>query len=338
MMCGLPLLFSAGATWNDLKASIISILDFNLFGVPMIGADICGFSFNTTEELCARWIELGAFYPFARDHSIHNTVPQELYRWDTVTEAAKNALGMRYQMLPYMYTLFYQANSVGATVARALWMNFPADHTALSIDAQFMLGDAVMVSPVLTQGATSVDAYFPQGLWYSFQERTLAVDASAAPVMRELDTPLTATNVHMLGGKIVPLQESAMTTTLSRQTPFTLLAALCPGGKAYGSLFWDDGEQVALAEYLSVAYTAEMVDGAGSFTSIVSHNSYAAAQSNLVQTITVMWTSALGAPVSATLNGNALAASQIMFSDDKNSVTFTDLNLKLTDNINLAWK
>jgi alpha-glucosidase (family GH31 glycosyl hydrolase) len=183
-----------------------------------------------------------------------------------------------------------------------------------------------------------VNAYFPKGLWYSFKDRSLAIDASAAPVMKNLDTPLTSVNVHVAGGSILPLQESAMTTTAGRQTPFTLLTALCPGGKAFGSLFWDDGEQVALSQYLSVSYSAEIVDGAGSFTGIVSANSYAAAQDNIVQTITVRWTSALAAPTSATLNNNALASSQIVFSDDKNSVSFVNLNLKLTDSINLTWK
>jgi alpha-glucosidase (family GH31 glycosyl hydrolase) len=327
-----------GATWNDLRASIISIMDFNLFGVPMVGADICGFSFNTTEELCARWIEAGAFYPFSRDHSGLGTAPQELYLWDSVSEAAKNALGLRYQMLPYMYTLFYQANTVGATVARALWVNYPTDPEALTIDRQFMLGSAILVSPVLERGVDLVKAYFPQGLWYNFKERSLAVDASAGGVTKILHTPLTSVNVHMAGGNITPLQESAMTTSAGRQTPFTLLTALCPGGKAYGSLFWDDGEQVSLTQYLSVSYSAEIVDGAGSFRSVVLANSYPAAQSNVVQTITVMWTSALAAPTAAILNGRSLSREQIRHDRVKNSVTFTNLHLRLTEPIELTWK
>jgi alpha-glucosidase (family GH31 glycosyl hydrolase) len=327
-----------GATWNDLKSSIVSIMDFNLFGVPMIGADICGFIFDTTEELCARWIEVGAFYPFSRDHNTLGAAPQELYLWDSVTEAAKNALGMRYQMLPYLYTLFYQANTAGATVARGLWMNFPTDAATLTVEHQFMLGDAILVSPVVERGVDFVKAYFPQGLWYDFKARSLAVDASAASLMKVLHTPLTATNVHVLGGNIVPLQESALTTTAGRQTPFTLVTALCPKGKAHGSLFWDDGEQVALTQYLSVSYFAEIVDGAGSFTSTVENDSFPTAKESKVQVITVMWTSALGAPRTASLNGQVLAPSQVSIDRVKHTLSFVDLDLSLNAEIRLTWK
>jgi alpha-glucosidase (family GH31 glycosyl hydrolase) len=141
-----------GATWDNLKSSIVSIMDFSLFGIPMVGADICGFIFDTTEELCARWIEVGAFYPFSRNHNAINQKPQELYLWKSVRDASINALGMRYQLLPYLYTLFYEAHKDGATVARALWVNFPSDSSAFNRDGQFMLGSAVLISPVLTQG------------------------------------------------------------------------------------------------------------------------------------------------------------------------------------------
>jgi alpha-glucosidase (family GH31 glycosyl hydrolase) len=98
--------------------------------------------------LCARWIAVGAFYPFSRDHNAIGNAPQELYRWESVTEISQRVLGMRYQMLPYIYTLFANANRFGETVARSLWMNFAADANCTLIDSQFMLGSAVLLSPV----------------------------------------------------------------------------------------------------------------------------------------------------------------------------------------------
>ena len=186
------------ASWDDLKSSIIGIMDFNLFGIPMIGADICGFIGDSNEELCARWIEVGAFYPFSRDHNTLGAAPQELYVWPTVAEASRNALGLRYQLLPYMYTAFSDAHFNGATVARALWMNFPGDPLCASIDRQFMLGDGVLLSPVLDSGATSVSAYFPQGYWYSLFTKQLSVDASTGGKTVSLATSLTQTNAHVL--------------------------------------------------------------------------------------------------------------------------------------------
>jgi alpha-glucosidase (family GH31 glycosyl hydrolase) len=153
-----------GATWDDLKSSIISIMDFNMVGIPMIGAEICGFNYNTTEELCARWIEVGAFYPFSRDHNRIDMIPQELYRWESVATAGRNALNMRYRLLPYLYTLFYLAHKEGKPVIRPLWMTFPTDREAHQIQTQFMWGDAILISPVLEPNSTQVHAYFPKGI------------------------------------------------------------------------------------------------------------------------------------------------------------------------------
>ena len=100
-------------------------------------------------------------------------------------------------------------------------------------------------------------AYFPAGYWYNLFSYQLDIEAPAVGKVAKLHTPLTDIQVHVHGGHILPLQESARTTTLSRQSPFTLLVALCPGYGAEGELFWDDGEQVAIKHYLNVSYEAK---------------------------------------------------------------------------------
>ena len=245
------------ATWNDLKASIVTINNMALFGIPMVGADICGFQGTTTEELCARWISVGAFSPFSRDHNIRKAPPQELYRWDSVAEAGRNALTLRYQLLPHLYTLMYLAHAIGATVHNSMWMHFPADGNTFTQDQQYMWSNTILFTPVVSEGATSVTGYFPQGVWYSLFDDSV-IDASEAGLYATLETPLTATNAHIIGGTVVPMQDFAMTTESSREQPFNLLIAMnSVGGNASGKLFLDDGLQVNLIDASLIEYSVE---------------------------------------------------------------------------------
>ncbi|CAI8017777.1 Alpha-glucosidase, partial [Geodia barretti] len=147
------------ATFDDLEHSIIGMLNFQLFGIPLVGSDICGFHDSTTVELCTRWIEVGAFYPFSRDHNDNQSHPQELYRWPEVATVARKVLSIRYSILPLYYTLFYKAHTPvtmttppAATVTRPLFFEFPSDVNTFGIHTQFLIGPAIMISPVSTQG------------------------------------------------------------------------------------------------------------------------------------------------------------------------------------------
>ena len=246
------------ANWDDLYLSIPGILNFNLFGVPLVGADICGFNGDTTEELCARWTQLGAFYPFSRNHNTIAAKAQDPAAFgDDFAKMARNVLLTRYSLLPYLYSLFAHARYYGSAVARPLFYEFPKDSKTLSIDQQFLWGPSLLITPVLKQGASSVSGYFPDAPWYDFYDGTLLQKSEGQ--YHTLPAPQDKINLHVRGGFILPTQQPDITTTASRKNPFGLIVALSLEGEAEGGVFVDDGESldpITKAPFLEVAYMA----------------------------------------------------------------------------------
>ncbi|RCN51727.1 glycosyl hydrolase, family 31 [Ancylostoma caninum] len=218
-------------------------MEYNWFGIPYVGSDICGFNGNTTEELCLRWHQMGAFHSFCRDHNTHDGIPQDPAVWPSVANAARIALGFRYKYLPYLYSLHYTAAVDGHTVIRPLFFEFPTDSTAMEIDHQFMWGSALMVAPALQQGVTSVHAYFPEDVWYSLVPESYAtrMDVGYVDVEARLDS---LTPVYARGGYVIPRQQGNMTTTQSRLNPLEVLVTVADNVSSRGELYWDAGDDL----------------------------------------------------------------------------------------------
>ncbi|XP_021379413.1 lysosomal alpha-glucosidase-like [Mizuhopecten yessoensis] len=316
------------ATYSDMYFSIPEILNFNMFGISMIGADICGFRSETNEQLCVRWHQLGAFYPFSRNHNTLGMKDQDPAAFShNAVMAIKSVYLVRYSLLPYLYTLFHKSHQMGHTVARPLFFEFPEDEKTYSIDRQFLWGEALMISPVLTKDATTVDIYFPGFRWYDFYNGRHNYTTGS---VQNLPAPINQINLHVREGYILPMQEPALTTTDSRKNPFSLLVALNEKGEAQGSLFWDDGDTIGT--YTSEKYiTMQFQAGKQVLQSQILHNGYLT--SATWGSITVYGVTQN--PTSVTVNGQTVKNT---YDHNYKVLHVSDLTLDLVLAFKMAWK
>ncbi|KAL0579089.1 hypothetical protein V5O48_002931 [Marasmius crinis-equi] len=228
--------------WQYLYLNIQGVLQFQLFQIPFVGADTCGFNGNTDEELCNRWMQLSAFMPFYRNHNTMGAISQEPYRWDSVANASRIAMAARYSLLPYWYTLFANASIRGTPPVRALFFEFPNETELFGLDRQYLIGRDILVTPVLDPNVTTVEGVFPgrgQVVWRDFFTHEV-VNASSGN--STLQAPLGHINVHVRDGAAILMHANpAYTTEETRQGPFSLLVSLATSGEAFGSFYLDDG-------------------------------------------------------------------------------------------------
>ncbi|KAF9961897.1 hypothetical protein BGZ72_001004 [Mortierella alpina] len=243
-----------GDNWSseeDMRASIAGLLNFQLFGISMVGADIGGFGDAASDELLIRWHQLGAFYPFMRNHNCIVNPPQEPYISATLTEATRTCLDLRYRLLPHWYTLFYRAHHDGRMVCSPLWIIDPKDPELLTVDDQFLVGESLLISPALSLEQSVVEARFPPGRWYDLYSGRLEVLVGSAgrglvsSEKVEIDAPLEKIPVHVHGGHILALASAQdgtflETTRQVRDAPLEILVALDETERARGECYHDD--------------------------------------------------------------------------------------------------
>lgn len=135
----------------------------NMCGFLYTGADIGGFSADATEELMLRWLELGIFTPLMRNHSAKGTRRQEAYRFDDV-DGFRHVIGMRYKLLPYIYSEYMKAALRSEMMFRPLAFDYPEDSRAAQVEDQLLLGDSMMIAPIYEQNARGRYVYLPEDM------------------------------------------------------------------------------------------------------------------------------------------------------------------------------
>jgi len=228
------------ADWDHLRVSVPMLLTLGLTGMAFSGADVGGFFGNPEPELLLRWYQLGAYYPFFRGHAHHDTKRREPWLFgERNTALIREAIHLRYALLPYYYTLFREANVRGVPVMRPLWMEFPGDELVFSNDEAFMVGGSLLVHGIYNEGVTSVSVYLP-GSQYWYDIRTGAVYTGGNHY--KLDVSDESIPAFQQGGTIIPRKDRfRRSSTQMASDPYTLVIALNHTLEAEGELYVDDG-------------------------------------------------------------------------------------------------
>ncbi|MGW2730420.1 glycoside hydrolase family 31 protein [Streptomyces sp. NPDC001494] len=189
--------------WPGLRASLSLVLGLGLCGVPYSGPDVGGHDGSPSPELYLRWFQLGAYLPLFRTHAGPRAGRREPWEFGAeVLGHARAALLERRRLLPYFVTLAHLARRTGAPYVRPLWWGSPEDRALRDCEDAFLLGDQLLVAPVLGPGAGRRAVRLPRGRWYD----TVTEEAYEGPGQVVLDTPLSRIPVLARAGAVVPVR------------------------------------------------------------------------------------------------------------------------------------
>lgn len=189
------------ATWEHLKMGNIQCQRMSISGVPFCGTDIGGFSGDPDGELFTRWIQLGTFSPFMRAHSAGDTGVREPWSFgEPFTSINRKFIELRYKLMPYIYSAFWEHARYGFPILRPLVMLEQEQVSNHFRQDEFTFGDKILVCPVLEQGATSRIVYLPKGQWYNYWTNALLDGAKDYKV----DAPLEDMPLFVRAGSVIP--------------------------------------------------------------------------------------------------------------------------------------
>lgn len=233
--------------WAHLQMAVPQLINLGLSGFAFAGTDVGGFGADCTPELLSRWVQVGAFSPLFRNHSCEGCVRQEPWMFDRRTlDINRKFIELRYRLLPYFYDLFYECENTGLPVMRPLVLHYAQDPETWNLNGEFLVGEHLLVAPVLEQGATRKMVYLPEGTWYDFNDGSAYVGGQYHLV----EAPLDVCPMFAKEGSMIPTWD--VQQYVGEHDRGTLKLLVFPGHEGRYVHYRDNGEDFA---YRDGAYT-----------------------------------------------------------------------------------
>lgn len=230
------------SSWAQLLANIQMMPSVQMCGFLYSGADLCGFSCDTTPDLALRWLEFGLLTPLMRNHSAVGTRMQEYYRFPEVLPAVRNMIRLRYALLPYLYSEFMKAALENTSYFRPLAFDYPDDPDAREVEDQLLLGEGLMAAPVYVQNAHGRHVYLPEPMKLLRLRAVDDYDEEILPAGHHyIRCALDEMLLFLRPGHIIPVAQPANNTAELDDSSLTLWSFLPDGESAEYRMYRDDG-------------------------------------------------------------------------------------------------
>ena len=230
------------SSWAQLLANIQMMPSVQMCGFLYSGADLCGFSSDTTPDLALRWLEFGLLTPLMRNHSAVGTRMQEYYRFPEVLPAVRNMIRLRYALLPYLYSEFMKAALENTSYFRPLAFDYPDDPDAREVEDQLLRGEGLMAAPVYVQNAHGRHVYLPEPMKLLRLRAVDDYDEEILPAGHHyIRCALDEVLLFLRPGHIVPVAQPANNTSELDDASLTLWSFLPDGESAEYRMYRDDG-------------------------------------------------------------------------------------------------
>jgi len=240
------------ASWEHLILGNIQCQRLSISGISFCGTDIGGFSGEPDGELFTRWIQLGTFSPFMRAHSAGDTKEREPWSFgEPFTSINRKFIELRYRLLPYMYSVFWEHHRYGFPILRPIVMHEQEVVKNHFRQDEFTYGDKILICPVLAPGQKSRKVYVPKGKWYYFWTNQI-VDGGKEV---EVATPLETMPIFIKAGSVIP-EYPVMQYVGEREIEEVKLKVYYSDYEVNSFLFEDYGETFAYEQdiYLEKKY------------------------------------------------------------------------------------